>query len=99
MGWIWKRWAATTVCWLAWWGAEERDGAGYTVKLLVNLLWFGQAVATGEALLLARRAGIDLDGAPPDAGGWRGIHCLRPGRPRRAARRALPHVLRAGPVL
>ena len=37
------------------------SGAGYTVKLLVNLLWFGQAVATGEALLLARRAGIDLD--------------------------------------
>lgn len=37
------------------------NGAGYTVKLLVNLLWFGQAVATGEALLLARRAGIDLD--------------------------------------
>jgi len=36
-------------------------GAGYTVKLLVNLLWFGQAVATAEALLLARRAGIDLD--------------------------------------
>jgi 3-hydroxyisobutyrate dehydrogenase len=35
-------------------------GAGYTVKLLVNLLWFGQAVATAEALLLARRAGIDL---------------------------------------
>jgi 3-hydroxyisobutyrate dehydrogenase len=37
------------------------NGAGYTAKLLVNLLWFGQAVATGEALLLARRAGIDLD--------------------------------------
>ncbi len=37
------------------------NGAGYTVKLLVNLLWFGQAVATGEALLLGRRAGIDLD--------------------------------------
>ena len=36
-------------------------GAGYTVKLLVNLLWFGQAVASAEALLLARRAGIDLD--------------------------------------
>lgn len=35
--------------------------AGYTVKLLVNLLWFGQALATGEALLLARRAGLDLD--------------------------------------
>ncbi len=37
------------------------NGAGYTVKLLVNLLWFGQAVATGEALLVARRAGIDLN--------------------------------------
>jgi len=37
------------------------NGTGYTTKLLVNLLWFGQAVATGEALLLARRAGIDLD--------------------------------------
>jgi 3-hydroxyisobutyrate dehydrogenase len=36
-------------------------GAGYLTKLLVNLLWFGQAVATAEALLLARRAGIDLD--------------------------------------
>jgi 3-hydroxyisobutyrate dehydrogenase len=36
-------------------------GAGYTVKLLVNLLWFGQAVATAEALLLGRRLGIDLD--------------------------------------
>jgi 3-hydroxyisobutyrate dehydrogenase len=35
-------------------------GAGYTVKLLVNLLWFGQAVATAEALLLAKRTGIDL---------------------------------------
>jgi 3-hydroxyisobutyrate dehydrogenase len=37
------------------------NGAGYTAKLLVNLLWFGHAVATGEALLLARRAGMDLD--------------------------------------
>jgi 3-hydroxyisobutyrate dehydrogenase len=36
-------------------------GAGYTTKLIVNLLWFCQAVATGEALLLARRAGIDLE--------------------------------------
>lgn len=35
-------------------------GAGYVVKLLVNLLWFGQAVATGEALILARKAGLDL---------------------------------------
>ena len=35
-------------------------GAGYTAKLLVNLLWFGQAVATAEALLLGQRAGIDL---------------------------------------
>jgi 3-hydroxyisobutyrate dehydrogenase len=34
-------------------------GTGYIVKLLVNLLWFGQAVATTEALLLGQRAGID----------------------------------------
>lgn len=36
-------------------------GTGYVTKLLVNLLWFGQAIATAEALLLGRRAGIDLD--------------------------------------
>ena len=45
-------------------GAVEHvggDGAGYVSKLVVNLLWFGQAVATGEALLLARRAGLDLE--------------------------------------
>jgi 3-hydroxyisobutyrate dehydrogenase len=36
-------------------------GAGYLTKLLVNLLWFGQAVATAEALLIARRDGLDLD--------------------------------------
>jgi 3-hydroxyisobutyrate dehydrogenase len=35
-------------------------GAGYTVKLLVNLLWFGQAVAVAEALLLGRASGLDL---------------------------------------
>ncbi|MFG2957577.1 NAD(P)-dependent oxidoreductase [Streptomyces sp. NPDC048291] len=35
-------------------------GTGYTTKLLINLLWFGQATATAEALLLGRRAGIDL---------------------------------------
>lgn len=35
-------------------------GTGYALKLLVNALWFGQAVATAEALLLGRRAGIDL---------------------------------------
>jgi 3-hydroxyisobutyrate dehydrogenase len=46
-------------------GDQERivhtggHGTGYTVKLLVNLLWFGQAVATAEALLLGQRAGID----------------------------------------
>jgi 3-hydroxyisobutyrate dehydrogenase len=34
-------------------------GTGYTTKLLANLLWFGQAVATAEALLLGQRAGID----------------------------------------
>ncbi len=37
------------------------QGAGHTTKLLVNLLWFGQAVACGEAFLLARRSGIDLE--------------------------------------
>ncbi len=36
-------------------------GAGYTVKLLVNLLWFSQAVTAAEALILARREGINLD--------------------------------------
>ncbi|MBO0776195.1 MAG: NAD(P)-dependent oxidoreductase [Actinobacteria bacterium] len=33
-------------------------GTGYAAKLLVNLLWFGQAVATAEALLLGQQAGI-----------------------------------------
>jgi 3-hydroxyisobutyrate dehydrogenase len=37
------------------------NGAGYTTKLLVNLLWFGQAVAVTEALLLGRRAGLEID--------------------------------------
>ncbi|WP_240528838.1 NAD(P)-dependent oxidoreductase [Streptomyces humi] len=35
-------------------------GTGYTTKLLINLLWFGQAAATAEALLLGQRAGVDL---------------------------------------
>ncbi len=35
-------------------------GAGYLTKLLINLLWFTQAVALGEALLQARRQGVDL---------------------------------------
>ena len=35
--------------------------AGYTTKLLVNLLWFGHAVATAEALLIGRKAGIELE--------------------------------------
>lgn len=33
-------------------------GTGYAAKLLVNLLWFGQAVATAEALLLGQQAGL-----------------------------------------
>ncbi len=36
-------------------------GAGYITKLLVNLLWFGQAIATAEALLTGVRAGLDID--------------------------------------
>jgi 3-hydroxyisobutyrate dehydrogenase len=34
-------------------------GSGYAVKLLVNMLWFGQAIAGAEALSLAARAGLD----------------------------------------
>lgn len=33
-------------------------GAGYLTKLLINQLWFGQAVAVGEAMLLGAHAGL-----------------------------------------
>ncbi len=36
-------------------------GAGHTVKLLLNLLWFDHAVAAAEAFVMGRLAGIDLD--------------------------------------
>jgi 3-hydroxyisobutyrate dehydrogenase len=36
-------------------------GAAYLTKLLVNLLWFAQGVALGEALLLAAHDGVDLE--------------------------------------
>jgi 3-hydroxyisobutyrate dehydrogenase len=36
-------------------------GSGYAVKLLLNLLWFVQCVATGEALTMGVRAGVPLD--------------------------------------
>ena len=36
-------------------------GRGYVAKLMVNLIWFGQAVAIGEAMLVAQRFGIDPD--------------------------------------
>jgi 3-hydroxyisobutyrate dehydrogenase len=36
-------------------------GAGYTVKLLVNLQWFVHAAAAAEALVVGARAGIDVD--------------------------------------
>lgn len=36
-------------------------GTGYLTKLLINVLWFGQALATAEVLLLARAGGISLD--------------------------------------
>jgi 3-hydroxyisobutyrate dehydrogenase len=36
-------------------------GAGRLVKLIVNLLWFGQSVAVAEALLVAQRSGLDVD--------------------------------------
>jgi 3-hydroxyisobutyrate dehydrogenase len=34
-------------------------GAAYLAKLLVNALWFAQAVALGEALVLAAREGVE----------------------------------------
>jgi 3-hydroxyisobutyrate dehydrogenase len=37
------------------------NGAGYTVKLLLNLTWFIQAVATAEVLTVGLRAGVSLD--------------------------------------
>lgn len=35
------------------------SGSGYLTKLLVNLLWFGQAIASAEAFAIAARAGLD----------------------------------------
>jgi 3-hydroxyisobutyrate dehydrogenase len=35
-------------------------GSGYVAKLLANTLWFGQAVAVAEVLLIGRKAGLDL---------------------------------------
>jgi len=37
------------------------NGAGYTVKLLLNLTWFIQSVATAEVLTVGVRAGVSLD--------------------------------------
>ena len=37
------------------------NGAGYTVKLLLNLLWFIQSVAIGEVLTVGVRAGVPLE--------------------------------------
>jgi 3-hydroxyisobutyrate dehydrogenase len=36
------------------------NGTGYTVKLMINLLWFGHLVATAEVLTIGARAGVDL---------------------------------------
>jgi 3-hydroxyisobutyrate dehydrogenase len=36
-------------------------GAGYTVKLLLNLSWFIQSVATAEILTMGVRAGVELE--------------------------------------
>ena len=35
-------------------------GAGYTVKLMINLLWFAQLTATAEVLSVGTAAGVDL---------------------------------------
>ncbi|HZR52839.1 MAG TPA: NAD(P)-dependent oxidoreductase [Streptosporangiaceae bacterium] len=37
-----------------------RHGAGYTVKLMINLLWFAHLVATAEVLSIGTQAGVDL---------------------------------------
>jgi 3-hydroxyisobutyrate dehydrogenase len=35
-------------------------GAGYTVKLMINLLWFAHLTASAEVLTVGTRAGVDL---------------------------------------
>ena len=35
-------------------------GAGYTVKLMINLLWFAHLVATSEVLAIGVKSGVDL---------------------------------------
>ncbi|MFE7174144.1 NAD(P)-dependent oxidoreductase [Streptomyces sp. NPDC057616] len=35
-------------------------GAGYTVKLMINLLWFSHLVASAEVLAMGVKAGVDL---------------------------------------
>ncbi|HLQ52765.1 MAG TPA: NAD(P)-dependent oxidoreductase [Streptosporangiaceae bacterium] len=35
-------------------------GAGYTIKLMINLLWFAQLTATAEVLTVGTKAGVDL---------------------------------------
>jgi 3-hydroxyisobutyrate dehydrogenase len=35
-------------------------GAGYTVKLMLNLLWFASVTLTAEALTIGVRAGVDV---------------------------------------
>jgi 3-hydroxyisobutyrate dehydrogenase len=35
-------------------------GAGYTVKLMINLLWFSHLVASSEVLAMGVKAGVDL---------------------------------------
>jgi 3-hydroxyisobutyrate dehydrogenase len=35
-------------------------GAGYTVKLMINLLWFAHLVVTAEVLTIGTQAGVDL---------------------------------------
>ncbi|MBF9072048.1 NAD(P)-dependent oxidoreductase [Streptacidiphilus fuscans] len=48
-------------------GAPERilhvgpNGAGYTVKLMINLLWFSHLVAASEVLAMGVKAGVSLD--------------------------------------
>lgn len=54
--------------------AGDDISSGYTAKLLINLLWFGQVAAVSEALLLGERLGLAagtlrhlLDGSAADS--------------------------------
>ena len=50
----------------------QDNGSGYLVKLLINVLWFGQAALTTEALLVARSLGVPAERMQSVLGGSAG---------------------------